>query len=164
MRRPWRVSRRMAAAGLAVTAFAGVITWSIASSADPDPGHHLMAAIAPVLAVVPDGAHIRLRQQYEPSWDSCDNGKPAGWDPVTVDIDFVGGGSPAKIIEQIRSSMRQLGWTYQPGDSGAGGWFWHRLIASHELATAQLLGGPDAQPHDWSLQASVPAAAQPIGC
>jgi hypothetical protein len=160
--------RRLGEVVAVFTAAAGIVAGCDGTpqpTGDPDPGHRLMAAIKSVLSVIPSGAHVMRREKFEPRWDSCDGKRSTyGWDPVTVDADFIGGGAPAQIVGHIKSSMQSLGWVSDPSHSGGGQWFWHRKVASDELATAQLLGGPDAQPHDWSLQAEVPAAVHRVGC
>jgi hypothetical protein len=126
---------------------------------NPDPGGRRMAAVRPVLSVVPSGLTITNRDQVKPSWDSCD-GKHPGWDPVTVDVGFIAPGqSAAQIYAHIAHGMARLGWTYDL-TSTDGAWTWHRHLGPHEVGEAQLLGG--ANP--WDLQASVPAATHPIDC
>lgn len=134
----------------------------------PDPGHRRMAALTPVLSVIPAGAQVESRQKTEPVWDSCDGvTKTYGWDPVTVWVQFRGGGTPAEIVSHIESAMRRLGWTLYAAHSGHGSWLWHHPVpgGGHGHLFAQLLGGPDAEPHDWSLQATAPPATHPVkGC
>src|SRR5690242_9534732 len=74
----------------------------------PDPGHRLMQQIAPVLGAAPSAAHVTFRQKTEPIWDSCDGqASTYGWDPVTVTLEFRGGGSRGAIVSQTRVAMRR---------------------------------------------------------
>jgi hypothetical protein len=131
---------------------------------DPDPGGRRMAAIRPVLSVVPAGLRVVDSEVVKPHWDSCD-GQTHGWDPATVDVDFVDRGQSAgHIAAQIDASMAAMGWRYDHA-SGNGAWYWSKRLSDGAKATAQLLGGPDVRPPSpWDLQASVPAATHPIPC
>jgi hypothetical protein len=133
---------------------------------NPDPGHRLMSSIQPVLGVLPTDAHVTLRHASEPRWDSCDGVKSTyGWDPVTVDAEFTVDGSPAQIVSHIDSSLRAMGWVPDRSAFGDGAWYGTRTLVGGTTASAQLLGGRNAQPPDWSIQASAPPAAHPVkGC
>ena len=129
---------------------------------NPDPGHRLMAAIEPVLSVVPAGAVLSMKQANEPQWDSCDGRRSTyGWDPVTVIAVFTGGGAPTQVVAHVDAGLRAMGWGRytHPGD---GEWYWTRALIGGSTATADLLGGPGADPPGWSLQVTAPAATHPV--
>jgi hypothetical protein len=129
---------------------------------DPDPGGQLMAAIRPVLAAIPNGTHVISREEVKPRWDSCDGVKSTyGWNDVTVDAEFTANDPPEPTVAAIDQTLRRLGWTASPG-SGDGAWYWHRSAIGGAEAVTQLLAGPDVQPRDWSIQATVAAATHPI--
>jgi hypothetical protein len=129
---------------------------------DPDPGGQLMAVIRPVLSVVPNGTHVIRSEEVKPRWDSCDGVKSTyGWNDVTVDAEFTAKEPPEQTVAAIDQALRRLGWTASPG-SGDGAWSWHRTATGGAEAVTRLLGGPDAQPSDWSIQATVAAATHPI--
>lgn len=134
---------------------------------DPDPGHHLLAALRPVAAVVPDGVSHLRRQFVSPSWDSCDGvASSYGWDDVTVDVSFDSNGrSNAAIFAHIDAALRHAGWTYE-STSEPGAWYWQRNVAAGHPAHIQLLGGTQHQPaKQWDLQATTPPATHPVkGC
>jgi hypothetical protein len=132
---------------------------------DPDPGGRLMAAIRPVLSVIPAAAHVIRGDEVKPRWDSCDGVKSTyGWTDVTVDAQFTAGDPPERMVAAMDHALRRLGWTADPG-SGGGAWYWHRTVSGGAKAAIQLLGGPDAQPSDWNLHATVQAAIHPVkGC
>ncbi|WP_037607779.1 hypothetical protein [Streptacidiphilus rugosus] len=132
---------------------------------DPDPGHRLLAAVQPVLSVVPPGAQVAMKQSVEPYWDSCDGVESTyGWDPVTVLVTFGGGGSADQVADHVRTAMQNLGWEADEGPVGPGG-SWHKSLPGGGMASAQLTHGPGDSPPDWMLQATAPPAAQPSqGC
>lgn len=119
-----------------------------------------------MLSVVPPGAHIELKQGFEPQWDSCDGVRSTyGWDPATVDVSFTGGGSASQVVAQIRSALRALGWTLDEGSSQEGVWAWHKTLTDGSRGSAQLVGGPGVVPPDWELEATAPPASHPVkGC
>lgn len=119
----------------------------------------------PVLSVVPIGAHVIRKEEVKPRWDSCDGVRSTyGWGDVTVDAEFTASDTPDRTVKAIDQALRGLGWIADSG-SGSGAWYWHRTVTGDRQAVAQLLGGPDSQPSDWSLQATVPPATHPSkGC
>ncbi|MET8137267.1 hypothetical protein ABZV24_36050 [Streptomyces sp. NPDC005251] len=133
---------------------------------DPDPGHRRLKAILPVLSAVPPRAHVTLKQSVKPQWDSCDGMRSTyGWDPATVDVDFTGGGSALQVVAYVQTAMQGLGWTFDQVSIAQGVWAWHKKLTDGGQASAHLLGGPDAEPPDWTLQATAPPASHPSrGC
>ncbi|SEL93952.1 hypothetical protein SAMN05414137_115173 [Streptacidiphilus jiangxiensis] len=132
---------------------------------DPDPGHRLAQALQPVLSAVPAGAAVTQHESVAPIWDSCDGIRSTfGWDSVTVDTLFDGGGSPAQVVAHVDARMRDLGWMAD-GAPSAGQWQWHKVMPGGAVAQAQLVGGPGSSPDGWMLQASAPPATHPVhGC
>ena len=124
-----------------------------------------MQQIAPVLGAAPSAAHVTFHQKTEPIWDSCDGqASTYGWDPVTVTLEFRGGGSPGAIVSQVRDAMRHLGWTYLQETSGRGIWYWDRSVSHGELAHAELDGASQGTPQ-WTLLARAqPSARRVRGC
>lgn len=139
-----------------------VHAWSGHRRGDPDPGHRRINALRPVLTAVPVNVQVENRDIVNPKWDSCD-GKQHGWNSATVDTQFTSSLSPTGVVAHVSDALHSKGWTYEPANSGGGAWYWHKTIEG-SLASVQFLGGPDAQPSDWDLQASVDAATHALKC
>ncbi|MGW4825757.1 hypothetical protein ACWEP4_44670 [Streptomyces sp. NPDC004227] len=162
----WGVERRLAYGVMSAAVVATVMALTGCSGTprpvgDPDPGHRRLKAIHPVLSVVPPGAHVTLKQSFEPQWDSCDGIRSTyGWNEATVAVDFIGGGSELQVAAHIQTAMRDLGWTFDQGSIAQGEWTWHKKLADGSQASAQLLG--PGEPPDWNLQATAPPATHPV--
>ncbi len=131
-----------------------------------DPGGRLAQQLRLTLKALPASVHVFDVQQPAPLWDSCDGVRSTyGWDDVTVDASVDHVASPDTFVASVNSSLRAMGWTVTP-PYGGGQWGWDKKLANGEVASIQLLGGPDAQPSSpWSYQADVAAATHPSsGC
>lgn len=132
---------------------------------DPDPGHRSMAALEPVLSVIPAGVHIMFEHRVASRWDSCD-GVPSthGWDPITVNAEFTATAPSQQVAAHVRTAMGKLGWAYLAKNSDDRIWVWSRDVDGR-TASATLQIDKSAAPPLWSLVAIVPPAAHPVaGC
>lgn len=132
---------------------------------DPDPGHHIMDALAPVLTVLPSGVEATTAKKYAPQWDSCDGRDDTyGWDDVTVDLDWPYTGGDTGVRSHVRNRMRQLGWTQDTPPTSTEP-TWTKQLDGGGEASAMLLGGTGSDPTSWMLQATAPPATHPVrGC
>ncbi|MEY9872452.1 hypothetical protein ABH931_001928 [Streptacidiphilus sp. MAP12-33] len=131
---------------------------------DPDPGHRRAAVLNPVLTAVPLGAGVTGRQSAQTRWDSCDGVLSTfGWDPLTAQAEFAGGGSAPAVVAHVQEALRTLGWSYD-GSPTQGQYQWHRAVPGGAGAQAELYG-PGVPDGGWMLQASAPPATHPSdGC
>jgi hypothetical protein len=187
VRHGWNRARIAAAAAVGVMVVVGLVTAVItrhgAHHPGGDPGGRLVAAMVPLVRVVPgfDQGSIpwdtdwcdscKIPDTYalkiEPHWDNCYGvASTAGWDPAIIQTGFVSsqtGGSLAAIID---GRLAALGWVAgaSPSWSGDQTAFKAWNFPNNQEPSQTLTLDPGVYAHHWMVLIQTRAIGRFIDC
>jgi hypothetical protein len=133
-----------------------------------DIGRHLLNALTPVVAAVPQDAHVAYVKKDEPVWESCDGRAGTfGWGDVDVQVSFTSPLAPSAVFAYADNALAKEAWTRvslgEPDGPGLRS-TWTKVIPPAAEPVKVVLSN-NTPYRDWVLLATATPIGHPVhGC